>query len=151
MFSLPTGRSTSCYVCVCVCYHFGPSWMLAVRRLKLGNPSYVSLRHFHFQSASSLCSQGKPSKFGLGEQKGDLHPWVRPKSRWTQGRTINPLPFSGVANKARNKPYFRKKGLKTRIRLIIFIAHRAIYKLLTTKFYSPCGRCIPLWNFCTAF
>ena len=36
-----------------------------------------------------------------------------------------------------------QKGLKTRIRLNIFIAQ----KLLTTKFYSCCGRCIPLRNF----
>ena len=34
-------------VCMCVCHHFGPSWLLTVRRLKLGNPSYVSLGHFH--------------------------------------------------------------------------------------------------------
>ena len=31
------------YMCVYVCHHFGPSWLPVVRRLKLGNPSYVSL------------------------------------------------------------------------------------------------------------
>ena len=35
------------YICMCVyvyvCHRFGPSWLPVVRRLKLGNPSYVAL------------------------------------------------------------------------------------------------------------
>ena len=30
-----------------------------------------------------------------------FHPWARPKPRRTQGRTVNPLPFSGVAKSLR--------------------------------------------------
>ena len=43
ILSSPTGWSTSCYVYMYVCHHFGPSWLSAVRRLKLGNPSYELL------------------------------------------------------------------------------------------------------------
>ena len=55
---------------MCVCHHFRPSWLLAVRWLKLGNPSHVSLRDFHFhiayfwiQDLSQLSIAGWPNMF----------------------------------------------------------------------------------------
>ena len=52
--------------------------LLAVRRLKLGNPSYVFL-HFHFRSASSLSSPIR-KEFSLVELAVKNHspsiPWL---------------------------------------------------------------------------
>ena len=84
-FSSSIGRSTSCFVYMYVCHHFGPSWLLAVRRLKLGNPSYVFLQHFHFRSASSLSSPIR-KEFSLMELAVKNHspsiPWLIGSGFW---------------------------------------------------------------------